>query len=107
MTKLSRWIPWVAVAALPFLVGAGCVHTVSDRRLKRSIAKVDELDGGIDLYRYRYLWSDQQFVGVMAQDLLQVRPDAVIQGRDGYLRVDYAALGLGLQTWEDWWRLNT
>jgi hypothetical protein len=109
MTKFNRLIPWVTLAALPFLLGAGCVHPLalaSDRRLKRDITKVGPLDGDIDLYRYRYLWSDREYVGVIAQDLLEVRPDAVIRGADGYLRVDYAALGSRMQTWEEWRRAN-
>ncbi len=104
MSKLHRWVPWVTLAALPFLMGAGCVPAPSDRRLKRDIAKVGQLDGDIDLYRYKYLWSDQEYVGVMAQDLLEVRPDAVIRGGDGYFRVDYAALGARLQTFDAWQR---
>jgi hypothetical protein len=31
-----------------------------------------------------------------------VRPDAVVRGGDGYLRVDYARLGLRFQTWDEW-----
>ena len=38
----------------------------------------------------------------MAQEVAAVKPDAVSRGADGYLRVDYARLGLRLQTWEQW-----
>jgi hypothetical protein len=31
-----------------------------------------------------------------------VKPEAVLRGADGYLRVDYARLGLRLQTWDQW-----
>jgi hypothetical protein len=75
---------------------------VSDIRLKRDIAQVGELDSGINLYRYRYLWSDTTYVGVMAHEVAAVKPDAVQRGADGYLRVDYARLGLRLQTWDQW-----
>src|SRR6185437_18722 len=57
---------------------------------------------GLALYRYRYKWSDQVYVGVMAQEVALIRPDAVVQGADGYLRVDYSRLGLHLMTWEEW-----
>jgi hypothetical protein len=76
--------------------------TVSDIRLKRDITMIEELDRGIGLYRYRYLWSDTTFVGLMAQEVAEVVPDAVSRGPDGYLRVDYASLGLRLQTWDQW-----
>ncbi len=75
---------------------------LSDIRLKRDIVEVDRLDNGVGLYRYRYQWSDQTYVGVMAQEVAQVVPDAVMQGGDGYLRVDYGRLGLRLMTWDEW-----
>ena len=75
---------------------------VSDIRLKRDIVQVAHLDNGLTLYRYRYKWSDQVYVGVMAQEVLLVRPDAVVRGADGYLRVDYSRLHLHLMTWEEW-----
>ena len=81
--------------------GCGCGQT-SDIRLKRDITQVGEVDSGINLYRYRYLWSDTVYVGVMAQEVAAVKPDAVLRGADGYLRVDYARLGLRLQTWDQW-----
>lgn len=74
----------------------------SDRRLKRDIVAVGRLDNGIALYRYRYLWSNQEYVGVMAQEVAPIMPDAVLKGLDGYFRVDYCRLGLRLMTWEEW-----
>jgi hypothetical protein len=29
-------------------------------------------------------------------------PEAVVRGRDGYLRVYYERLGLDMQTWNEW-----
>ena len=76
--------------------------TPSDVRLKRDIALVDRLPNGIGLYRYRYRWSDQIYVGVMAQEVARIVPDAVVQGADGFLRVNYARLGVRLLTWDEW-----
>lgn len=73
-----------------------------DIRLKHDIVELARLDNGVGLYRYRYNWSDQVYVGVMAQEVEQVVPDAVVRGPDGYLRVDYGRLGLRLMTWEEW-----
>jgi hypothetical protein len=42
------------------------------------------------------------YVGVMAQEVAAIAPAAVIQGADGYLRVDYDRLGLRLVTWDEW-----
>jgi len=69
------------------------VATLSDRRLKRDIRFLYCLNG-LGIYRFRYLWSDQTFIGVMAQEVLRVFPRAVTRGLDGWLRVDYAMLGL-------------
>jgi hypothetical protein len=90
------------------VVGAGCRKTAfgyvcsSDIRLKRDIEPIGQLANGLELYRYRYLWSDQLYVGVMAQEVAKIEPTAVMRGADGYLRVNYAKLGLRLQTWQEW-----
>jgi endosialidase-like protein len=76
----------------------GQVIFVSDARLKRDIALVGRLKDGLGLYRYRYLWDDTIYVGVMAQEVAFIHPDAVIEGTDGYLRVNYSRLGLKLMT---------
>ena len=38
----------------------------------------------------------------MAQEVQVVRPDAVIRGHDGYLRVFYDKLGLQFRTYNQW-----
>ena len=74
----------------------------SDIRLKRDIAAVGRLANGLVLYRYRYLWSEQVYVGVMAQEVARIDRAAVVEGADGFLRVDYGRLGLRLMTWDEW-----
>jgi polysaccharide export outer membrane protein len=74
----------------------------SDIRLKRDIVLLDRLPNGIGLYRYRYVWSDQVYVGVMAQEVARISPGAVVHGTDGFLRVNYARLGMRLLTWDEW-----
>jgi hypothetical protein len=88
--------------SLRFAQGGGCgCGRGSDIRLKRDIAQVGE-HNGINLYRFRYLWSDTTYVGVMAQEVAAVKPDAVSRGVDGYLRVHYERLGVRLQTLDQW-----
>ncbi|PLU62741.1 hypothetical protein BMJ21_28230 [Sinorhizobium medicae] len=60
-----------------------------DRRLKRDIARLAELANGLGVYHFRYLWSDDVFVGVVVQEALGVRPEAVVTGQDGFIRVIY------------------
>ena len=75
---------------------------LSHARLKRDIALVGRLANGLGLYRYRYLWSDTVYVGVMAQEVALLHPEAVVHGADGYLRVNYTRLGLKLMTLPEW-----
>jgi hypothetical protein len=78
---------------------APAVVFLSDARLKRDITLVGRLDDGLGLYSYRYLWSDTVYVGVMAQEVALIHPDAIVRGGlDDYLRVDYSRLGLKLMT---------
>jgi len=76
---------------------------ISDVRLKRGITLVGRLDDGLGLYQYRYLWSDTVYVGVMAQEVALIHPEAIVRGvLDDYLRVDYGRLGLKLMTLPEW-----
>src|SRR6476469_6545483 len=74
----------------------------SDMMLKHDIALLGHLDNGLGFYRFSYNGSDAAYVGVMAQEVEAVMPEAVVRGDDGYLSVFYERLGLRLQTWEDW-----
>jgi hypothetical protein len=77
----------------------------SDIRLKQDIAPLRRLANGLELYRFRYKDGDSTtYVGVMAQDVLKVDPDAVSRDRDGYLRVDYGRIGVKFMTWDEWVR---
>ena len=65
---------------------------ISDRRLKnvgeKYTAGLDELKK-LDFYHYTFKKDEAKtpMVGVMAQDLQKVFPDAVTKGEDGYLRI--------------------
>jgi hypothetical protein len=62
------------------------------------------LDNGLGYYRFAYNGSEKPYVGVIAQEVHALRPDAVFRGRDGYLRVHYDRLGIDLQSYADWAR---
>jgi hypothetical protein len=77
----------------------------SDIRLKQDIVAIGRLDTGINLSRFRYKGDDHTaYVGVMAQEVQTVVPEAVTRGHDGYLRVDYMRLGVPFVTWKEWQR---
>lgn len=71
------------------LGGLAGLFSLSDKDAKTDIKKV----GG--LYEYRYKGEGKgapKRIGVMAQEVEKVRPDAVRKGRDGLRRVNYGAL---------------
>ena len=74
----------------------------SDIRLKHDIVLLGRLDNGIGFYRFSYNGSQKAYVGVMAQEVQAVVPQAVIRARDGYLEVFYDKLGLTFQTYDRW-----
>ena len=74
----------------------------SDIALKHDIVLLGRLSNGIGFYRFAYNGSNQAYVGVMAQDVQKVMPQAVIRGDDGYLRVFYDKLGVKFQTYKQW-----
>jgi hypothetical protein len=74
----------------------------SDIRLKHGIVLLARLDNGIGLYRFSYNGSGKVYVGVLAQEVQQVMPQAVARGTDGYLRVFYEKLGLKFETYDHW-----
>ena len=83
------------------LIGAGmqayATTQTSDIRLKENIKQVDVLANGLGVYTWD--WNDTGKTvdmpigvgkGVIAQEVLKVLPDAVIEHKNGYLMVDYS-----------------
>lgn len=75
---------------------AGIASLFSDSRLKRDI-KFLRVENGYYIYQFRYIGSETLYEGVMAQEILATKPDAVHEDEDGFLSVDYAALGLEMK----------
>jgi len=64
--------------------------TFSDRRLKSNIVRLGTHPIGVGIYEYDIFGGRQ--IGVMAQELMEVMPDAVQEHPSGYLMVDYGRL---------------
>ena len=86
----------VPSTASQVLGAVGSFFSGSDVDLKTNIKKVGELEPGIGWYTWD--WNDkgkaigvdaEPTEGVLAQELLEVKPDAVIV-KDGYYAVDYS-----------------
>ena len=69
----------------------------SDIRLKHDLQLVGTTVYGLPLYDFQYNGQQGTYEGVMAQDVLKVKPEAVTTGADGYYRVNYRMLGLKLK----------
>jgi hypothetical protein len=82
--------------------GGGRGGRRSDIRLKHDVSLLGHLDNGLGFYRFSYNGSDKAYVGVIAQEVQQVVPQAVMRGRDGYLRVNYDMLGVKFETYRQW-----
>ena len=74
----------------------------SDMRLKHDIVLLGRLDDGLGYYRFVYNGGHTAYVGVMAQQVQTVMPEAVTRGPDGYMRVSYDQLGVPFETYEQW-----
>jgi hypothetical protein len=70
--------------------------------LKHDVVLLGHLDNGLGYYRFSYLGSSKAYVGVIAQEVQALMPEAVTRGPDGYLRVYYYKLGLMFLTYRDW-----
>lgn len=71
---------------------AAAAAMASDRRLKRDVVHLYDRPDGLGVYLYRYLWSPLRYIGVMAQEVLKVKPEAVVTMPSGYLAVKYGEL---------------
>ncbi len=62
---------------------------MSDQRLKTDIEPIGLSPSGITVYRFRY-WGDcRLYEGVMAQELLETHPEAVVLMPSGFYAVLY------------------
>jgi hypothetical protein len=76
----------------------GAAAIMSDIRTKEHIKAIGWLPNGLPVYEYEYKpeWKNEaghgKFIGVMAQEVEQIMPEAVITREDGYKMVNYGAL---------------
>lgn len=72
----------------------------SDIRLKQNIARIGEHPAGFGLYLFDYRPEHRDACGhgrrfgVLADEVARILPHAVSRGEDGFLRVDYARIGV-------------
>ena len=85
------------MSGLMGLGGAG-IMKYSDERLKTNIEKVGSLENGLNLYSYNYKdgydLPEGKQIGVMAQEVEAIMPEAVVEMDNGFKAVNYAMLGV-------------
>ena len=82
--------------------GGGGRGRRSDLRLKHDVTLLGYMPNGLGFYRFVYNGGRKVFVGVVAQDVKAVMPDAVFRAKDGYLRVEYDKIGVKFQSYDAW-----
>ena len=90
--------PFGAILGAGAQLGAAWLLKPSDRRLKQDIVFVGvDRRTGLNLYEFSYKdGSGKRYIGVMADEVEKIYPEAVFTMPDGYKAVDYAKLGVEL-----------
>ncbi len=109
LEKLVKYTPPAMITLLAkdsawAQISGGPPPPPSDQRLKTDIHYLCQSEQGYPLYRFRYI-SDvtkTEYVGVMAQDVMENRPDAVTLMEGGYYAVYYDRIGLRMSTYQNW-----
>lgn len=70
-------------------LGTAAGAIFSDRRVKHDIKRIGTLANGMTTYTFKYIWDNVQRFGIMAQEALDVIPDAVTVAPNGMMQVDY------------------
>jgi len=79
-------------------MGTAMMGMFSDSRLKENIepAGTDKITG-LNLYDFNYKWGGKRFRGVMAQEVMDLYPEAVYTSGAGWLGVYYDMLGIEMK----------
>lgn len=77
-----------SLAPLAGMGGEALALLFSDERVKENVERIGTHDTGVGLYKYNYVGDKKPQVGVMAQEFMKVKPEAVYNV-GGLLAVDY------------------
>jgi len=76
-------------------------YSQSDIRLKKDLEKVGKLKNGLNIYKWKWIEGAEKLgtkvnlkmtMGVIAQEVQKLKPEAVAVDANGYLMVDYGAI---------------
>lgn len=72
------------------VINAGLGALFSDEDLKENIIEVGRLYNGLKVYLFTYRGDTVPHIGLLAQEVVQMRPEAVSVEKNGYMKVNYA-----------------
>ena len=90
ITPAFDWGSLVPIA-VPVLGGL-----LSDRRLKTNIVPRETRSDGLRIYEFSFRGFAKRWRGLIAQEVLQTHPEAVVEDEKGFLTVNYNILGVTL-----------
>lgn len=73
-------------------VKAPSFQATSDRRLKEGLTKKHYDLSSLSAYRYNFVGNEEKHVGLVAQEVEKIIPEAVTEDKDGYKSLDYNAV---------------
>lgn len=76
-------------------IGTAGIMAASDRRLKTNIKFLGVWFKCLPLYVYNYIWGGGKRIGVMADDVAKLRPEALGPSIGGFMTVNYGVLRNG------------
>jgi len=80
---------------MDYLSAGASIASMSDRRLKKNIESIGELNNGVKIYKWDWNEAGEEVgmvgsgIGVIAQEVAETMPEAVLEADNGYLMVDY------------------
>ena len=77
------------MGAIGTAAGVAALFMGSDSRLKKDIRKIGTSLDGHNIYKFKYLDEENEYIGVMAEEVYKKKPEAVGRMDNGYLGVDY------------------
>ncbi|MFC0246404.1 tail fiber domain-containing protein [Falsochrobactrum ovis] len=80
------------------VTGGGSIfgNAFSDRRLKENVERVGT-EHGLPIYEFNYIGQSERYRGVMADDVMGVKPEAVSLHESGFYQVDYGQIGIAME----------
>lgn len=78
------------------LGGLASLIAVSDPRLKMDVIKIGDHSSGLGVYEFKYIDGSGPYIGVMADEVEEIMPEALGPVINGFKTVDYAKLNMGV-----------